>query len=219
MYGYTPHQAPAANRIIKRPMTEAERGFVVNHLRNLQKAMRILAVVPILILVISLFLGNTLISILMTFMIVILFIVNMGMTGYILDFRNKMSHVLKDGTAIEVQGLAYGSQTSQNRRSFTVGPISLTVTLEDSRLFNEGAQVSVLCVPKLKIALSVNNIGFKNGASLRCPPNLEAMAEPMHQSAQLPVTQQPQYYQPALQPNQPYEYPPPPPPGWSPPQP
>jgi len=220
-YGYPPQMAPATNRIIKRPLTDVERGFVVNSFRGMQKILRSLAPVPLLLFVVSFLLLSissgdfvlTVIYYLIVIVMVVLCVVIIGMSGQMFQLRKKTSDVLMDGTAIEVQGLAIRKPASRNIQSFNVGPISLSVQQEDSRLIQEGARVSILCVPKLNIALSVNNIALTHGASITCPPNLEAMAEPVYPVSQQPIYQQ-QYQPPAPQsqppPNQPSDYPPPP---------
>jgi hypothetical protein len=45
-------------------------------------------------------------------------------------------------------------------------------------MMQEGAQTTVLCVPRMNTALSINNVGLKYGAHIICPPNLEALATP-----------------------------------------
>jgi hypothetical protein len=71
---------------------------------------------------------------------------------------------------------------------WAVGPISLFATSEINNIFREGMQVSVLFVPKLKTAFSVNNIRLRKITRIKFPPNIEAMAvvEPGVQTEERP---------------------------------
>jgi len=216
--------APAINRVIKRPMTDVERGLVTKNFQNLQKPLKMIASIPIILFLMNYLVATTdnVLSLFITLLIIILSVVIIGMSIGVFQYRKKMSDVLRDGTAIEVHGPAYRSQsTNRNLQSFTVGSISMSMGLKDSSIIPEGAQVIVLCIPKLKTVLSVNNKGVEHGASITCPPNLEAMAEPANFVSQQPMAQQsqaaysqqyPQPYQEQTPPyHQPPNYPPPPP--------
>ncbi len=54
----------------------------------------------------------------------------------------------------------------------------------------EGAPTSVLFAPKLRAAISINNMGLKQIVRVTAPPNIEMMAVPMSQAPQ-PMTVQP----------------------------
>jgi hypothetical protein len=43
-------------------------------------------------------------------------------------------------------------------------------------MIQEGAQTTVLCIPRMRIALSINNVELMNGARIICPPSLESLA-------------------------------------------
>jgi len=191
-YGFPFQMPPAVNRIIKRPLTEIERGFAAESYRSLQKKLRSLSIIPLFLFIIStsllssLTIGSIISPVFMLATIIVGLVVFRNSVR-ILQFRKKISDVLKDGTAIEVQGPAHRNRTARNVQSFAVGPISLIVTPEVSGRVQEGAQVCVLCIPKLKAALSINNIALVRSARIICPPNLEAMAEPTYPAAQQPM--------------------------------
>lgn len=223
-YGYPPQMAPTITRIIKRPLTDIEKGFAGKAYRSFQRALRGLAVGSFVIAFLAIFLPRYLsdwaFSFVLTLLAFIIGALAIGMSVNSFTIRKKITETLKNGTAIEVQAPAYKGKAMKNMQSFTVGPITLMATPEVLRLIQEGAQTSVLCIPKMKAALSVNNVGLEKGAAITCPPNLEAMAENPY-----PVVQQPiappqvaytQYSQPAPQvqlPQQPFpqDEPPPPP--------
>jgi hypothetical protein len=224
-YGYPQQMTPTITRIIKRPLTDIERGFAAKSYRSLQRALRGIAIVSLALFVINTFIlsGVALdwsFSFVLTLLTIIVGALALGMSANAIMIRQKMSDVLRNGTAIEVQAPAYKGRAAKNMPSFTIGPITLIATPEVLRLIQEGAQTSVLCIPKLKAALSVNNVGLERGARVTCPPNLEAMAETAYPAMQQPMAPPqvayPQYSQPApqVQPQQPaypqFEPPPPP---------
>ena len=216
--------APAITRIIKRPLTDIEKGFAGKAYRSLQKALRGLAVASIVIAVLAIFLPGYLsdwtFSFVLTLLAFIIGALAIGMSVNAIVIRQKITETLKNGTAIEVQAPAYKGRAAKNMPSFTIGPITLMATPEVLRLIQEGAQTSVLCIPKMKAALSVNNVGLERGGRITCPPNLEAMAETAYPAMQQPMAPPqvayPQYAQstPQAQPPQQIfpQYEPPPPP-------
>ena len=225
---YYPGQATAFNRIVKRPLTDAERQFAVGSYKMLQNGLRAIAIVSLVFFVMytyviaDLVADETLSMMFSIFMIVIGFMA-LGMSVNALVMRKKISDAMREGMAVEVQGPAYRSRAMKNVPSWTVGPVSFMSTREIESLIQEGAQVSVLCIPRLKLALSINNYGLKHGVRAIFPPNLEAMAVPTDQvampSAGQPYqTTYPEYRPPAPQGQPPQaaypdeELPPPPPP-------
>jgi hypothetical protein len=50
--------------------------------------------------------------------------------------------------------------------SLAAGPLSM---------MQEGAQATIVCIPQMRIAFSINNVGLKYGARIISPPNLEAL--------------------------------------------
>jgi hypothetical protein len=224
-YGYPQQMTPTITRIIKRPLTDIERGFAAKSYRSLQRALRGIAIASLALVAITFLLSGVAVDPIFSFVLTLLTIIigalALGMSANAIMIRQKMSDVLKNGTAIEVQAPAYKGRAAKNMPSFTIGPITLIATPEVLRLIQEGAQTSVLCIPKLKAALSVNNVGLERGGRITCPPNLEAMAETAYPAMQQPMAPPqvayPQYSQPATpqaQPPQPtypqYEPPPPP---------
>jgi len=185
---YYPGQATAFNRIVKRPLTDAERQFAVGSYKMLQNGLRAIAIVSLVFFVMytyviaDLVADETLSMMFSIFMIVIGFMA-LGMSVNTLVMRKKISDTMREGMAVEVQGPAYRSRALKNVPSWTVGPVSFMSTREIESLIQEGAQVSVLCIPRLKLALSINNYGLKHGVRAIFPPNLEAMAVPTDQVA------------------------------------
>jgi hypothetical protein len=186
---YNPQMTPADNRIIKRQMTDAERRLVVKSFQGNQKALRILAPVPILLFAVIVFISNagdnTVLNVVYYLFIVVTIILCaliIAMSGWMFQLRKKTAEVLAEGTAIEVRGIATKNQESKNAQtsSYVVGPITVSVKKEDSHLIHEGAQTIILCVPILSAALSANGAEL-HGAWAKCPPDLEATAEPMGQ--------------------------------------
>ena len=224
-YGYPQQMTPTITRIIKRPLTDIEKGFAAKSYRSLQRALRGIAIASLALVAITFLLSGVAVdptfSFVLTLLTIIIGALALGMSANAIIIRQKMSDVLKNGTAIEIQAPAYKGRGAKNMPSFTIGPISLIATPEVLRLIQEGAQTSVLCIPKLKAALSVNNVGLERGARITCPSNLEEMAETAYPVMQQPMAPSqvayPQYSQPAApkaQPPQPIypQYEPPPPP-------
>jgi hypothetical protein len=201
-----PGQAAAPVRITKRPITDMERNFAAGAYKTFQKSVRVIAIVPLALFFINYFLISRdpdlfIMSFIFGLLNIIIAFVAIGMAISLLVTRNKVSQIMAGGSVIEVQGNAIRGRTSRNMPSFNVGPVSIFVTPEVSRLVVEGAQVSVVCIPQLKAALSINNAGLSKGARITCPPNLEMMAlqgsQPMQQMQQPMIAAQqaaPQYY-------------------------
>jgi len=177
--------APATvNRIIKRPLTQAEQTLAMGYFRSLQNGLRALAIVSLVFFVTNTFLLSDIImdwsvSFALTLVMLIVGAVALGMSLNALVIRKRMSDTLREGTVIEVQAPAYRNRTARNIPSWTVGPLSMIATPELAGMVQEGAQVNVSCIPRMRIVLSVNNIGLRRGAKMTCPPNLEAMAVPV----------------------------------------
>jgi hypothetical protein len=225
---YYQGQGTAFNRIVKRPLTDAERQFAVGSYKMLQNGLRAIAIVSLVFFVLYTFVISGLVidetfSLVFSMIMIAIGAVALGMSLNTLVMRKKISDAMRDGMAIEVQGPAYKSRAMKNVPSWTVGPISLMATREMESLIQEGAQVSVLCIPRLKLALAINNYGLKRGVRAIFPPNLEAMAVPADQvavpSAGRPTqTAYPQYGssipqgQPTRTPYPEEDLPPPPPP-------
>jgi hypothetical protein len=224
---YYPGQATAFNRIVKRPLTDAEKQFAVGAYKMLQNGLRAIAIVSLIFYVMYTYVITDLVadetvSMMFSIFMIVIGLMALGMSVNTLVMRKKISDAMREGMAIEVQGPAYRSRAMKNVPSWTVGPISFMSNREIEGLIQEGAQVSVLCIPRLKLALSINSYGLKHGVRAIFPPNLEAMAVPTDQVA-MPSAGQPYQitypeYRPSVpqgQPPQaanPEEEPPPPPP-------
>jgi len=202
-----PGMTTAPVRISKRPITDMEKNFAAGAYKTYQNAVRGLSIAPIALFLINYFLVSRdpdleILSFILLIMTIIVAFVAIGMTISLLATRKKVSQIMAGGSVIEVQGNAIRGRTSRNMPSFNVGPVSIFVTPEVSRLVVEGAQISVVCIPQLKAALSINNAGLSKGARITCPPNLEMMAQqggyqPAQQIQQPMIAAQPaapQYY-------------------------
>lgn len=226
---YPMGQAPGFNQINRRMLNDTEREFPIGVYRGAQKAARGLGIACLVLFVLNTFVISAFIddpdtldtvSIMMTVFLGVFGLVGIGMAVNTLIVRKKVSDAIVDGTAVEVIGPAYRSSAGGKAQTWTIGPVSMMATRETLGLLREGMPNSVLCVPYLKAAIAINNVGLKNGARVMLPPNLESMAVPMVQApmpmgGQAPATQYPAYGPPAAQlPSQPAQgddYLPPPP--------
>jgi len=227
---YQMNQGPAFNQIIKRPMTPFERELPINYYKGIQKAARGLGVVCLVLFVFSTFVLPSIltdpdmldsISITLTIFMLVFGAVALGMAVNTFIVRKKVQDAMNDGTAIEVTGPAYMSSGRQKVAMWTVGPISLMPMRGSDVMLVQGMPTSVICVPRLKAAIAINNQPLRQGVRISFPPNLEAMAVPTGFNA-MPNIGQPQMmpyggYGQAVSLNQPsqqsypQEYPPPPP--------
>ena len=205
------HQA-APTRIIKRPINDMERGFAIKAYKSLQNTVRVLAIVPLLLYIISYvmtvngLMADTPLGIILGVFIIVISIMAIAMSVFMLSMRKKMAEVMREGMAIEVQGPAYRNRINRNVESWTVGPISMMANRALSGMIMEGASVSVLCIPKMKIAISINNMALGQGVRITCPPNLEMMATPTGQIPQPMQPTQPAFPQYYPQNQQQYQY-------------
>jgi hypothetical protein len=181
-YEYPTQTTPATNQVVRRPVTDLDIELVSNFYRNLQNRLRVLAIISLAFFVTNTFLladilMDWVVSLLLYLAMLIIGALAIGMSINLLMVRKRISGILKEGTVIEVRGPAYRNQLSPKAAAWTVGPISImpnpgTVL----NMMQEGSQVGILCIPSMRIALSINNVGLKYGARITCPPNLEAMA-------------------------------------------
>ena len=189
---YPVPQAPGFNQITRRMMTEPEREFPVGVYRGAQRAARGVGIACLVLFILNTFVLSAVItdqitldtvSIMMTVFMGVFGLVGIGMAVNTLIVRKKVSDAMMDGTAVEVIGPAYRSNAAGKVQTWTVGPVSMMATREAMGLLREGAPTSILCIPRLKAAIAINNVGLKNGAKVMLPPNLESMAVPMGQTA------------------------------------
>lgn len=227
---YPMPQAPGFNQITRRMMTEPEREFPVGVYRGAQRAARGVGIACLVLFILNTFVLSAVItdqitldtvSIMMTVFMGVFGLVGIGMAVNTIVVRKKVSDAMMEGMVVEVVGPAYRTSAAGKVQAWTVGPVSMMATRETLGLLREGAPTSILCMPRLKAAIAINNVGLKNGAKAMIPPNLESMAVPTGQAAipivgQVPVMPYAQYGPPVAQsqPSQPDpgdDYLPPPP--------
>ena len=185
---YPMNQGQAFNQIVRRPMTDVERQFPIGVYKGVQKAARGFAVVCLVLFMLDTFVLSTIItdpitldtmSIMMSVFMGVFGLIAIAMAVNTFVVRKKVTDAMTNGSAVEVVGPAYRSSAAGKVQAWTVGPISMMPTREMLGLLQEGMPTRVLCVPSLKAAIAVNNVGLRNGARVMLPPNLEAMAMPM----------------------------------------
>ena len=226
---YPMPQAPGFNQITRRMLTDSEREFPIGVFRGAQKAARGVGVACLVLFILNTFVLSAVVtdqitldtlSIIMSVFMGVFGLVGIGMAVNTLVVRKKVSDAMMEGTAVEVVGPAYRTGNAGKVPSWTVGPVSLMATREVLGLLREGAPTSILCVPRLKAAIAINNVGLRNGAKVMLPPNLESMAMPgqtaMPIGGQAPAMPYAAYGTPVAQPQPPQvpqgdDYLPPPP--------
>lgn len=188
-----PQQYPAAqgmqfNQIVRRALTDAERQLPGRVYKMVQKGLRGIAAVCLILFVFNSFILPAMITDAITLdsisttLYVFMFVMGamaFGLSVNALVVRKRIEDAMRDGTAIEVTGPAYRTSAVGKIRSWTVGPVSLLPTRDVEGLLQEGMPTSVLCLPRLKAAIAINNYGLRQGARIMFPPNLEAMAVPV----------------------------------------
>ena len=173
-YMYPQQNASASNQIAQRPMTRAEAESGVKLFKFVQTQIRLIALVPLIIMAVNvLLLGSDYI---VSIIALVLSLVVIAASMAFLVFSRKVTAVLKTGMVIEVRAPVYRAQSQKNMPMYSVGPIMLFASPEVARLVVEGQMASIGCIPKLKVALSVNNTSLARGAAITCPSNIEAMA-------------------------------------------
>jgi hypothetical protein len=226
---YPGAQAPAFNtRIVRRPLTDAERALPGRFYRTVQNGLRGIALACLIMFILSTYVlpaviadeitYDTVSTVLSVFMIVF-GLVAVGFSVNAIVLRKRLGQALADGTVVEVLAPAYRSMTRGKGLTWTVGPVSIVQMRGIEGLMAEGQPTSVVCVPRMKAAIAINGCGLRTGMRVMCPPNLEAMAVP---AGQMPVgapgqsPAYPAYGAPVQQPQAPQaapeEEPPPPPP-------
>ncbi len=180
-----PGQGPPGGQVIRRPMTAEELQLPGNYYKGLQNALRGLSLLCLVLFVFSLYIlpalvwdpvtYDTVSIVLMVFMAVF-GLVAIGMSANALAMRGKIRKAMIDGTAIEVLAPAYRAGAMRKGQGWSIGPISVLPTRGLDGILVEGMPTRVLCLPRLKAALSINNVGLRHGARIMCPPNLDSMA-------------------------------------------
>jgi hypothetical protein len=184
-YAYPAQATQPATPVIKRPLTNTDLELFsrfYNNLRRGTKGLAIMSFVFFFLFVIICYGLYDVISDWTVNFVLGLFAFVIGIAAIIVSLRfvsnrKKISDVLDGGTVTEVKAPAYRNQLVPNAQAWTIGPIS--VMSKPGTMLNmiqEGAETTVLCIPKMKVALAINNVELINGARIICPLNLEAMA-------------------------------------------
>jgi len=183
-----PTQGQQLGQVVRRPMTMEERQLPGNFYKGLQNALRGLSLFCLILFVFSLYILPVMVSdpityetvsiVLMVFMAVF-GLVSIGMSVNALMVRGKLRQAMAEGTAVEVFAPAYRTGAMRKGQGWTVGPISVLPTRGIDGMLVEGMPTKVLCLPRLKAAIAINNCGLRQGARIMCPPNLESMAIPL----------------------------------------
>jgi hypothetical protein len=182
-----PVQAPQIkNQVIKRPLTNTDLELFSRFYNNLQRGIRALGVISFVFFFIFVIFYYVLYDIIFDWAIYLVFYLVsfiIGLAAIIMSLkfvqsRKRISDVLNGGTVIEVKGPAYRNRLVPNAQAWTIGPISvMSKPVAPLNMIQEGAQTTVLCVPRMRIALSINNVELTNGAPrMICPPNIETLA-------------------------------------------
>jgi len=184
-YAYPAQAAQPTTQVIKRPLTNTDLELFSRFYDNLRRGTKGLAIMSFVFFFLFVILCYGLYDIISDWTINFvlgLFAFIIGIIAIIVSLRfvanrKRISDVLDKGTVIEVKGPAYRNRTARNVTAWAVGPIS--VMSRPGAVLNmiqEGAQTTVLCIPRMRIALSINNVELMNGARIICPPSLEALA-------------------------------------------
>ncbi len=221
-YGY--QMAPAQQqftRIVKRPLTDVEKGFVIKSYKSIQNGLRAVSIISLVLFIVNAFVIADIaldweVQFLFGMLMVVFGAISLGMTANLFMTRNRMMETYRDGTAIEIQAPAYRGGMMKNAQSWTVGPAMIMATPDVSKMLMVGTMATAVCAPKLKMVISINYVGLKQMTRVTLPPNIDSMAEQLFQPEQQMAPAQPQYPQPygqpmAQQPIYSQEEPPPPP--------
>jgi hypothetical protein len=189
-YGYAPQNVAPSNQITRRPLTQAEAEAGIKFFKSAQMLIRVVAFIPLIIIVINVLLlgSDYIVSIIALVFSVVVIIVSIAF----IVMGRKVSAAVKTGMAIEIRAPAYKASPKRNMPVYSVGPIMLMATPEVERLIVQGDETVVVCIPQVKVALSVNNTPLARVAAITCSSNIEAMAHPTGpQHQQFPTQNQP----------------------------
>jgi hypothetical protein len=186
---YPGAQAPAFNtQIVRRPLTDAERQLPGRFYKTVRNGLRGVSIACLILFILNTYVLSSVITDAITYDIIstVLYVfmivfgmVAIGMSANAIIIRKRLAQAMADGTAVEVFAPAYRSNMRGKVQIWTIGPISIMPTRGIEGLMVEGQPTSVVCVPRLKAAIAINNHGLRQGARIMCPPNLEMMAVPM----------------------------------------
>jgi hypothetical protein len=155
--GYPTQPPLAINQIIKRPITDSDQELFSKFYQNSQKRLRVLAVLSFgLIFINYIILSDIIMDWTISFVLYLCMIfigtISITMSLNLLLIRKQISDTLKQGTVIEVHGPAYRNRIAPNSTAWTVGPISVMSRTGTLTMLQEGAQATVLCIPRMRIA-------------------------------------------------------------------
>ena len=179
-----PQASTETNQVIKRQVNNTDLELVSKYYKSLQDRQKGLAFVSlffaIFIVCYYMFIETSMDSTALSVLYAALMLIGIAsilMSLKFLNTRKKISNALNQGTVIEVKGPAYRNRLVPNASAWTVGPISIMSSPRANlNMIQEGAQTTVLCLPKMGIALSINNVSLMYGARIMCPPNIETLA-------------------------------------------
>jgi len=183
--GYQVQAPRVTNQVIKRPLTNTDLELFSRFYNNLQRGIRALAVISFIFFFIFVIFYYVLYDITFDWAIYLVFYLVSFIIGLVaiitslkfVQSRKRISDVLNEGTVIEVKSPAYRNRLVPNAAAWTIGPISVMSNPRTPlNMIQEGAQTTVLCVPRMRMALSINNVELTNGARIICPPNIETLA-------------------------------------------
>jgi hypothetical protein len=187
-------------QILRRPITDQEQSLAIAYFGAMQKAARALAGASVLLMVLNIMvmLGAFPIpemAILFAVLALVVGLIAIGIGAMTIKIRGRIDAALKEGAVMEIRAPAYRAQTSRKAPSWTIGPITIMQTPELQTLLVEGAPTTVVCIPGVNAALSVNGMPLRRGASITTPPNLAAMAANQAPYPMEPFPPQPVQYQ------------------------
>jgi len=206
-----PFQPSGVVSIVKRPITDQEQSLALTYYGMLRKGSRGIATASMFMAVLNLAvisgalpLADLVILIAILGLAVGLAAVAVG--AMTIKARKQIDTAFKEGYVIEVMAPAYLNRAGGSKAPmWNIGPVSVLQTPELQTLLAEGAPASVVCVPGVKAALSVNGVALKRGATITMPPNLAQMAQQFASGQPYPQMQQQIVQQPGFypQPQQP----------------
>jgi hypothetical protein len=217
-------------QILRRPLTDAERELPGRFYKTVQRSLRGISLFCLIMFVLSSYVlpvmitdaitYDTVSTVLFVFMIVF-GLMAIGFSVNAIIVRKRIEQTMREGMAVEVLAPAYRASAGPKGAMWAVGPITMVPSRSLQGLIVEGQPTSVLCIPRLKAAIAINNYGLRMGARIMCPPNLESMATPvgpMPASGPIPSTAYPAYSESTMQAPQTGldDELPPPPPDWNP---
>jgi len=178
---YPTQMSPNTSHVIKRSLFDSDLKSVSQFYKGYRNRLRALGIISLVLFIttsvlIPSIISDWTISFVLYFFMFMIGSISIGLSLKTMLIRKRIADTLNEGTGIEVQGTAYKNRAGRNVMAWNIGPISMMSTVETVNMIQEGTQVKVLCIPRMNIVLSINNIGLTHGARMTYPPNLEAEA-------------------------------------------